>query len=244
LSLFISDGEKIIYKVKKSNRKTISIKISPEEGVVLSVPSKCSEATIQYVLNKKAAWILSKLKVVQSRSELLKDRLYKSGERLKILGEYYNLNVLEGDYSKCSAIFDANGFNVFISVEVKGEHRRVLIKEALTTLYREIAKRILKERTRDFAEVLGVKPEKITIKEQKSVWGSCSSKYNINYNWKIIMAPIAIVDYIVVHELCHLREHNHSKGFWELLESIMPDYKLRKMWLKDNGITLDIDKIS
>lgn len=240
----MTNGEEIRYRVKKSKRRTIGIKISPEEGVVLSVPLKCSEAAINYVLNKKAAWIISKIKLVHSRSELLKDREYRSGERLKILGEYYNLNIWEGNYNRCSAIFDNKGFNVFISEKVQGEKRKTIIKEALTKLYKEIAKRILRERTEDFAEILGVKPNRITIKEQKSIWGSCSSKNNINYNWKIIMAPIAILDYIVVHELCHLREHNHSKNFWNLLESIMPDYKLRKTWLKDNGITLDIDKVS
>jgi predicted metal-dependent hydrolase len=244
LGLFVFNGEEIRYEVKKSNRKTIGIKISPEEGVVLSIPLKCSQAAINYVLNKKAAWIISKIKLVKSRSELLKNREYKSGERLKILGDYYNLNIMEGDYHRCTARFDNNGFNVFISEKVTEENRRIIIREALTELYKEIAKRILRERTEDFAKILGVKPNRITIKEQKSIWGSCSSKDNINYNWKIIMAPIAILDYIVVHELCHLREHNHSKNFWDLLESIMPDYKMRKNWLKDNGVTLDIDKVS
>lgn len=244
MSIFIYNGEEIQYKVKKSKRKTIAIKISVDEGVIISVPLKCSDAAVQHVLNKKGQWILSKLKLMNSKTQLLKEREYESGERLKFLGDYYNLNIIQGDYKSCSATFDKNGFNIYINSEVEEEFRKFILKEVLVKLYREIAKRFLQERSKYFADLLGVKPERITIKEQKSVWGSCSSKNNINYNWKIIMAPIAIVDYLVVHELCHLRQPNHSQDFWKLVESILPDYKLRKAWLKDNGVTLDIDKIS
>jgi predicted metal-dependent hydrolase len=244
LKLFIYNGEEIKYKVKRSRRKTIGIRICPEEGVILSIPMSCSEAAVQHVLNKKGQWILSKLKLINSKTQLLQDREYVTGERMKFLGDYYNLNIIEGDYKSCSAVFEKREFSIYINNEIEDSYRRFIIKEVLVKLYREIAKRFLQERSNYFANILNVKPAKITIKEQKSVWGSCSSKGNINYNWKIIMAPIAVVDYIVVHELCHLRQPNHSQDFWKLVESVLPDYKIRKNWLKDNGITLDIDKIS
>ncbi|MDF2674900.1 MAG: hypothetical protein K0R09_3168, partial [Clostridiales bacterium] len=76
------------------------------------------------------------------------------------------------------------------------------------------------------------------VKEQKTLWGSCSSKDNINFNWKLIMAPQAVLDYIVVHELCHLKHRDHSKNYWNLVEQIIPDHKEKRKWLKENGRSL------
>lgn len=81
---------------------------------------------------------------------------------------------------------------------------------------------------------------RITIRSQKTRWGSCSSKGGLNFNWRLYLAPPEILDYVVVHELCHLVEMNHSKAFWDLVGSILPDYKEREQWLKDNGSSLDI----
>ncbi|HID0886867.1 TPA: M48 family metallopeptidase, partial [Clostridium botulinum] len=91
-----------------------------------------------------------------------------------------------------------------------------------------------------YSNILKVAPKNIVIKNQKTLWGSCSSKGNINYNYKIVMAPLKILDYIVVHELCHLVHMNHSKDFWQLVESIIPDFKERRNWLKENGYKLKI----
>jgi predicted metal-dependent hydrolase len=242
MSLFIYNGEEIRYKIKRAKRKTIAIKICPEEGVVLSVPMRCNEDTIKHILNEKGSWILSKLKLVESRAEALEKREYVTGEKMLLLGDNYNLEIIEGAYKDCSAMFEPTGFKVYISKEIDESFRKDIIKMTLEKLYREIAKRFLSQRTKYFADILKVNPNRITIKEQKSVWGSCSSKSNINYNWKIIMAPAKIVDYLVVHELCHLIHPNHSEAYWKQVEQVLPDYKERKSWLKEKGITLDLDK--
>ncbi|HBQ86147.1 MAG TPA: M48 family peptidase, partial [Syntrophomonas sp.] len=78
-------------------------------------------------------------------------------------------------------------------------------------------------------------PNRVVIKEQKTRWGSCSSKHNLNYNFKTVMAPLPVLDYIVVHEMCHLVHLNHSREFWNLVESIIPEYRQHKEWLKMNG---------
>lgn len=91
------------------------------------------------------------------------------------------------------------------------------------------------QRSRYFAALLNVHFNRITIREQKTRWGSCSSNRNLNFNWKLMLAPPEILDYVVVHELCHLKEMNHSPAFWHEVEQILPDYVQRKKWLKDNG---------
>ncbi len=97
------------------------------------------------------------------------------------------------------------------------------------------AKRIIPQRVRYYADLMGVKYGRITIRMQKSRWGSCSSKGNLNFNCLLMRTPDEIIDYVVVHELCHLKEMNHSPRFWAEMEKVFPDYKDRRKWLKDHG---------
>jgi predicted metal-dependent hydrolase len=97
------------------------------------------------------------------------------------------------------------------------------------------AKRIIPQRVRYYAQIMGLEYGRITIRMQKSRWGSCSSKGNLNFNCLLMRTPDEIIDYVVVHELCHLKEMNHSERFWAEVEKIFPDYKERRKWLKDHG---------
>ena len=94
---------------------------------------------------------------------------------------------------------------------------------------------VIPRRVAYYAEKLGVSYGKITLRQQKTRWGSCSSEKNLNFNWKLILAPPEVLDYVVVHELCHLKEMNHSKAFWDEVWNVMPEYETYKLWLKENG---------
>lgn len=104
--------------------------------------------------------------------------------------------------------------------------------------YREEARKVFAQKADYYAEKLGVTYNRIAIREQKTRWGSCSSKKNLNFNWRLLLAPEEILDYVVAHELSHLKEMNHSREFYKVLESVMPDYRWRQQWLKENGMTL------
>lgn len=97
------------------------------------------------------------------------------------------------------------------------------------------AKETITKRVSYFARLMGVSYRNITIREQKTRWGSCSSEKNLNFNWKLILAPPEVLNYVVIHELCHLKEMNHSKAFWDEVEKVMPEYETYKLWLKENG---------
>lgn len=121
-----------------------------------------------------------------------------------------------------------------IRQRVRRENQRTFTEEEITD-YRKKAEMILTERVHYYEPILGVKVNRIHIKDQKTRWGSCSSKKNVNLNWRLILAPQEVMDYVIIHELCHLIEMNHSRAFWELVESICPDYRERKQWLKENA---------
>jgi predicted metal-dependent hydrolase len=114
------------------------------------------------------------------------------------------------------------------------------LRTALEQWYFSKALEKLKEKTKRYSEILSVKPISVSIKEYKSRWGSCSTNGEVTYNWRIIIAPHHIVDYIVVHELCHLLEHNHGPKYWKHVESVVPDYRICREWLKTHGQTLII----
>ena len=104
--------------------------------------------------------------------------------------------------------------------------------------YIEIARGIFTRKTEYYARIMGVSYGRISIREQKTRWGSCSSKGNLNFNWRLILAPEEVLDYVVVHELAHRREMNHSKAFYAIVESVLPDYRAARKWLRDKGQVL------
>jgi len=226
--------------VKTRRRKTIGIIIDRNGEVKVHVPYGAAERQIYEVVQKKADWIIEKVNEVKERNSNLTSRQYISGEKLLYLGKEYTLEVVEKDLKKAGVHLNDNTMEVHISGELSGENRKKAIKEALIKWYRERMAEIVKERIDKYALQLKVFPCKVVIKDQKTRWGSCSEKGNINLNWRLIMAPLHIIDYVIVHEMCHLKVMNHSKDFWTLVESVLPDYRESRKWVKVNGNRLEI----
>jgi predicted metal-dependent hydrolase len=228
------------YEIIKKKKKNIGITVTPEGEVKVTAPLYVEEDYIHDIVYKKADWIISKLKLFRERSKDIRDKEYVSGDNIFYLGQDYRLRVIEAFGEQGRIKFLQDRFEAWVNPNWDESKRYSVIKSALTEWYRHEAFKIFKERTRYYADILKLYPNDIKIKEQKSIWGSCSSKNNINYNWKLIMSPLSVLDYIVVHELCHLKHRDHSKNFWGLVEQIMPDYREKKQWLKENGSRLSI----
>lgn len=226
------------YEIIKKKNKNISIRIAPDGVVRVTSPSFVTDSYIHEVVYKRADWILSNIENIKEAARGVLNRRYSRGDRVVYLGKEYNLKVIEEVEAENRIRFDGEDFEVHVDPEGEEEERERSIREGLTQWYRHEAFRKLKERTRFYSEILKLYPNNIKVKEQKSLWGSCSSKDNINFNWKLIMAPQAVLDYIVVHELCHLRHRDHSKSYWNLVEGIIPDHKEKRKWLKENGRSL------
>ncbi|NLL05101.1 MAG: M48 family metallopeptidase [Clostridiaceae bacterium] len=234
------ENKKINYTVVRSSRKTIGISISLNYGVKVTAPKKVSDKKIAEVVNEKALWILEKLSYLENiRSEVPKLG-FSDGEKLKVLGKEYTLKIIKTSLATTVFVSLSSNFlivhlpqNIYVDVSE-------LVKKHIVDWYKSYAKEVVSKRINFYAKIMGVIPNNLIVKDLKSIWGSCTSKNTININWKIIMAPLEIVDYLVVHELTHIKIKNHSTHFWEMAESILPDCKTYSNWLKRNGHKLTL----
>lgn len=223
------ENRTINYVIRRMKRKTIAVKIREEGYIEIVSPLRVTCEHIEDLLRKKEQWVLGTLdKII-----LEKERREKSTAAL-FLGKEYYLIKSKSPTNKTSVEILSDKIIVNYLID---ENESLGI---LRRWYINAAGEILNKKTKEFSSILNVSPNKISIKEQKTRYGSCSSKKNINYNWKIIMAPEEVVDYLVVHELSHLVHFNHQKEFWELVQSIIPNYKQCRDYLKYNGNKLKI----
>ena len=237
-SIFIG-GKELKYILKRSSRKTIGIAIEKNGSVKVISPTKVSENYINQLLQQKSDWIVKKLKEFETRTfKIKKSKEFEEGESFSYLGKEYKLKLFNSSTLK-KPVVRLNGENLIIAFPNRIEAEK--LREALKQWYVVQFKLIIAERVKHYSSIIGVIPKKITIREQKTRWGSCSARGNINLNWKLIMASLEVLDYVVIHELCHMREMNHSKEFWKLVEGVFPQYKKCRAWLKENGDALSIE---
>jgi len=218
------------YTVIKSNRKSLSIIIERDKSVVVRAPQSLSDDRIREEVNKRKVLILSKIDSDQKAEERTAKE-FVDGEQFLYMGKYYSLQI------SCSETPAIEFKEAFIVNSPNIEVAKILIFE----WYQQQAKEVLTPRIIYFAEHLGVKRKRINITSAKYTWGSCTPEGTLNFNWRIVKAPSEVMDYIVVHELAHLREHNHSIEFWNIVAVQLPQYEDAKQWLKFNGHELDED---
>lgn len=222
------------YQLKRSGRRrSIGIIVDPRRGVIVAAPRWVGQAQIDQVLKDKQAWIEEKIALFASQPAL-KEKTFQDGETLAYLGKEYPLRhepeLIKGVHLRLDKIAVSPGSRADLRS----------LKKIVRSWYYAEAGKVLAERIAVYAPKLAVNPRKVAVKEHRRQWGSCTRKGSLNFNWKLIMAPIEIVDYVVVHELSHLRHLNHSREFWRTVEAIVPDYKQRRKWLKTNGHKLEI----
>jgi len=217
-----------------SRRKTAELFIDHGQ-IRIVVPSSLDEQQIRRILESKKDWIRQKLRV-QSDFLLPKEKEYVSGESFTYLGKNYRLKVSQTGFSEVK--LRSGRLEVGVDRGLTGSKREKTVRESLMRWYRDRAEDRLREKTARYAKILGALPQSVKVCEFKSRWGSCSVRGDISFNWRIIVAPHRIADYVVVHELSHLVKHDHSEDFWKTIERVLPDYRERKEWLKWNGLKL------
>jgi predicted metal-dependent hydrolase len=230
-------GDRIIeFDVGYRNRKTLAIQIEPPEKILVLSPVGLSEDILKEKVNSKGKWIINKLFDFKDMGYIPFNREFVNGESFMYLGRNYLLQIiLDKDilYPKVK-IVDKN-----LTIITPNKEQPIL-KKAIEKWYRRESKKVILKRIEFYKPKFKVVPSQIKIKEQKKRWGSCTSKGILLFNWRTVMAPSPVIDYIIVHEMSHLTIRNHSSIFWKSVENILPDYKERKKWLKDYGVRMDL----
>lgn len=221
----------IKYEIKYSDRKTISITVERNRSVIVHAPFNTSSERINSIIEKKKFLLHKK---INGSNKFPVPKPYKefvSGESIMYLGHLYKLEIVNEDFM---GVRFENSFSI-------SSFHKSKANQFLKDFYYEHAKEILIPHIIRFAESLGVVHKKISVTDLKYRWGSCTPKGNINFNWRIIKAPINIIDYIIVHELTHLLEANHTADFWNIISVQLPHYNKAKEWLKENGNKLETE---
>ncbi len=224
--------------VRSGRRRTVGITVKPDGTVAVRAPRGVSEERIALIVEEKADWIRKRLAISHPGGEHRRPKTFADGEEFPFLGAMYRLERVAG--LKGIAIM---GDRLCVGIggrraQESEEPRRIAAR--ITRWYRLHAAGIITGRVDHFSEHLGLKPSAVRLKTLKSRWGSCSSRGNLNFNWLLVLAPIHILDYVVVHELCHFVHPNHSPRFWGMVESILPDYRERRKWLRLHGAALHV----
>ncbi|MGQ9675415.1 MAG: M48 family metallopeptidase [Chloroflexota bacterium] len=230
---------KIEYIINRSKRrkKTVAIVLDRAEGVLVAAPAKLSKEQIRQVVLKRADWIVRK-----ASEDVLHPRRkeFVSGESLLYLGREVRLFAELDGARRPSLRFDHWSFHLTLPAGLDGEKRREVAAAAVVGWYKDRASERLSQRVAHWAGVAGYAPNRVLVRDQRQRWGSCGPDGTLRFNWRIIMAPPSLIDYVVVHEMAHLRVRNHSPAFWAEVHRMMPDYKMRRSLLKELGPRLTI----
>jgi len=213
------------HKIIKSKRRTLSLSINENAELIVRAPNQISNKRIEEFIIEKSKWINKNKNLMQSRINEMND----SDSDYLFLGNIYPLIKVNENPNK----IDFNGTEFITSIENQDK-----IKASLKSWYKIKFKEIAIPRLNYFSDKYNLKINQVRFKNQKTLWGSCSSKNNINLNYLLVMAPMLVIDYVIIHELVHTVHKNHSENFWNAVEAIMPDYKKAKKWLNKNGYKL------
>ncbi len=211
----------IEYKLIRSERKMIAIQITKDAKIHVRAPMKVPKKEIDRIVQLKENWITKHLAIKIAQQEQKSKFTLNYGDTIFYRGKEYPITAKHGNNSG----FDETAF--YLPQNFNSEQ----IKIALIKIYKQLAKRDLPIKVTQFAKLMNVAPNAIKINSAKTMWGSCNGKNNINFSWRLIFASDAVIDYVVVHELAHIKELNHSPRFWAVVESVLPDYKIRKKGL-------------
>lgn len=218
----MNDINAIKYNIIRSERKTIAIRITKEAAVEIRAPLRISDSGIKSIVLEKKEWIENQMQArlqTNERRELFK---LDYGVPALLLGKEYRIGSREGDH------YGFDGESFFMPANLDGTQ----IKRTMIEIYKQLAKKILTEKTMRFAEKANLFPSAVGITSAKTRWGSCSGKNSVNFSWRLITASDEVTDYVVLHELAHIREHNHGRRFWKFVSELMPDYRQREEKLK------------
>ena len=222
--LTLLNGETIFYLLEHRARRTVGLKIT-ENGLVVHAPKRIFAFQLNQILLDKSGWILNKLQ--HRAANQVEKMAWVDGAHLYYLGQTIQLHILENSSNK-SPQFESNR----LTLATRSPNNYGLISRKVIAWYKKIAAVDFSRRLEILAAKLGVNAPPFTLSNAKSRWGSCNSRGEVRLNWRLLQAPPHIINYVICHELAHLKEMNHSAKFWAVVEQLFPGYKLAEKELK------------
>tara|TARA_Y100001978_G_C23569983_1_gene373627 strand:+ start:135 stop:863 length:729 start_codon:yes stop_codon:yes gene_type:complete len=217
-------------QIERTNRKrTISLQVK-DNKLIVKAPRTASRQSLDDLIQRKQSWI-KKRAILNVEERKLINRKFIDNEKFYFKGNEYRLSLILGGKEEVKI---SEGFLIVTCKDDRAMGSKE-VKTFIEDWYVRESTKILNTRTYEFAKKMKVEPSAITVKNYASKWGSCTASNKISYNWRIIMAPDCIVDYLIIHELCHIIEHNHSKNFWYQVGKYCEDFKKKRKWLRENG---------
>ncbi|MBP1745893.1 MAG: metal-dependent hydrolase [Deltaproteobacteria bacterium] len=207
----------------------MTLQITREGKVVIRTPLRTPNSEIERFFHSRQVWIAKKINGKEIQEEWsVQPREFMAGDEFFYLGDPYPLELAESNGTRKALILSRGKF-------LLAREKASQAKELFVKWYRERAREVFGERVYFWSSRFSLTPTGVTITSSWQRYGSCSAKNSLSFSWRLLMAPYPVIDYIIVHELAHIKEKNHSKKFWQYLESLMPDYETQKRWLRENS---------
>ncbi len=220
-------GETIRFDIKYKNRSSIGLTIDGYGNIIVLAPKKTSDERVIQVLEVNWDQIQTKLNEMQKRMNGPLEKVYENNESFLYLGNTYPIQIVQ-DVTIMKERVEFDEETLFIYVQ---HHDKEKIKQLLRRYYYQRSKALVEERVSFYQSNFKTKPRSIRITDSKTNWGTCDSNFQLTFNWRLAMAPLEVIDYVVVHEMCHMVHLNHDRSFWRLVGKLMPDYKEKENWL-------------
>lgn len=226
MEVLTKNENKIEYRLERKRIKNCYISVKDGQ-VVVRVPMKTSQERIEEIILKRANWIFENVK--KQQKDLPKE--YADGEVFELLGKEFVLKIVFDDKRKSKWRFMANKLWIILPSDLKEDSQK-MTKRLVDDFYTQLAEKEVEKAMRKMSMKVGIAPNSYRIKNLKSTWGNCSSSGNVSVSKKLVQYSRHAIEYVCLHEICHLKYMNHSKGFWQMVEYYMPDYKVAEEELK------------
>lgn len=214
-------------QIIRSRRKTVSLEINDSGQLIVRAPNNLVIDEIYKIIARHQKWILRKQAEIEKKLAFLRERNFSHGSKMLYRGEWHPIQIAP---SQSSALLFTDG------VFLLSEQYQSSARDVFRIWYKRKTKEYIQRHLPYFAQVLQVFPQRVRITFAQKRWGSCSNQGNINFSYRLSMVPDWVFNYVIIHELAHLKEPNHSPAFWSLIQKVMPYYKESKKWLKEHHL--------
>ena len=234
--------QKIPFTLRRSARaRRLRMQVDSENRqIVLTIPRFTMKFEVGRFIEMQTPWIEKQFTKFEKQNTIHPKPKYLKGDVFYYLGEPVELNLIPSSFWRPRINIRGDKMVISIHRDMTMSEGKKIIKKTIQNFYKKKAEEVIHDRLQFFNEYYQLEYKRVTLRNQKSRWGSCSGKKNLNFNWKLVMAPIEVIDYVVVHEMCHLSQMNHSAKFWNLVAEKIPNYKDIRKWLKDNQFLLKV----